>query len=171
MSCWISEYLCLGYFDQYSNWGAEWTTEKPKSVALQSVPRLVLCLTFPAALLTTARSCHCVKKKTVCSCIWPLTLVENKVSDCEYIYFYIFPYALVLLCWTEHKDFTFTWRTGIFYYAGTLHFLYRMYYEIGGWLSKLTSSGRKKRQIVRVIVCQLFIFNDKINSLLIITGT
>jgi len=58
MLCWISEYLCLWYFYQYSNSGAEWTAGEPMLDALQSVSRLILWLKFPAALLTTVRSCH-----------------------------------------------------------------------------------------------------------------
>jgi hypothetical protein len=55
--------LSLGYFDQYSNSGAEWTTGEPMLDAVHSLSRLIVYLTFPAALLTTVRSCHGVKKK------------------------------------------------------------------------------------------------------------
>jgi hypothetical protein len=165
------EYLCLWYFEQNSNPGTEWTTGKPMLDALRSVSSLILCLTFPVALLTTVRSCHGVKKKRSV-----LASDHSRLFRAEFQFVNVhvcsFPNVFVLLCLTEHRDSTFTLCTGIFHYAGILRFLYRIQYEIGGWLSKLTSLGRNKRQITRVIIFHFFIFNyDKINSLLIITGT
>jgi len=113
------------------NSGAERSTGAPMLDALQSVSRLILCVTFPAALLPTVRSCHGVKKKRSVHAFDHSRLFRAEFQVAN-IYVYSFPHVFVLLCLTERRGWTFSVRTGIFYYAEILLFLYRIQYEIGG---------------------------------------
>jgi hypothetical protein len=92
---------------------AEWTKWEPMLDALRSVSRLILCLTFPVALMTTVRSCRGVKEErsVLGSDHSHLFRAEFQIVN---VFVYSFPYIFVLLCLTEHRDRTFTLLTGTY---------------------------------------------------------
>ena len=160
--------MCLENFDQYSNSGAECITGEPLlrrpvvGVQIDSVYH-VSC-----GFMATVRSCHGVKIKSSVRAFDHSHLFRAEFQIVK-LYVYSVPYVFVLLRLTEHRGWTFTVRTDMVEcYFSCIEFSMKL----GEYYQNLNYLGRNKRQIARVIVCQLFTFNDdEINSLLIITGT